>query len=472
MMFAPFEVEQTLRMFSEQNLDVRTITMGINLLDCADGDPRKAADRVYAKVVRSAEKLREVGDRIEAELGVPIINRRIAVTPIAMVVGAADAGANGGSNANANGGPAGTSTSVPMLFARTLERAAREVGVDFLGGFSALVHRGITPAEASVIAAIPEAVAETTKVCASLNVATSRSGINMDAVLLAAGAVKGAAELTGDQGGLGAGRIVVFANAPEDNPFMAGAFHGPGNPDTVVHVGVSGPGVVQRAIEEYPDAPLDVLAEVIKKMSFKITRLGQLVVDMAAERLGVERGIVDLSLAPTPAVGDSVARILESMGLEMVGAPGSTAALALLNNAVKKGGLMASSRVGGLSGSFLPVSEDEGMARAAEMGVLTIEKLEAMTAICSVGLDMIAVPGDTSVETLAGVIADEMAIGVMNNKTTAARIIPVPGKGVGEWVEFGGLLGRAPIMAVNGASCADFVRRGGTIPPPVTGFRN
>jgi uncharacterized protein len=458
MMFAPFEIEETLRMFSEQNLDVRTITMGINLLDCMDSDPDKAAARVYEKIVRSAGRIREVGDRIEAELGVPIINRRIAVTPIAMVAEAS------------MGGP-GT-IEVPLLLAHTLERAAREVGVDFLGGFSALVHRGITPAEAAVIKAIPRALAETEKVCASLNVATSRSGINMDAVVHAAEAVKGAADLTADRGGLGAGRIVIFANAPEDNPFMAGAFHGPGNPDTVVHVGVSGPGVVQRAVDEYPDAPLDVLAEVIKKMSFKITRLGQLVVDMAADRLGVERGIVDLSLAPTPAVGDSVARILESMGLEMAGAPGSTAALALLNNAVKKGGLMASSRVGGLSGSFLPVSEDEAMARAAEKGVLTIEKLEAMTAICSVGLDMIAIPGATSVETLSGIIADEMAIGVMNHKTTAVRIIPVPGKGPGEWVEFGGLLGRAPVMPVNGASCDRFVRRGGTIPPPVTGFRN
>jgi uncharacterized protein len=470
MFLTPTEIEETLRMFSQENLDVRTITMGINLLDCIDSDPRRAAGRIYEKITRVASRLTAVGDQIEAELGVPIINKRIAVTPIAMIVGASMAA--GGRGAGPRGAGSTGSGDGPLYFAETLERAAQEVGVDFLGGFSALVHRGITPAEERVIRAIPAALASTEKVCASLNVATSRGGINMDAVQLAAGAIKESADRTRDRGGFGASRLVIFANAPEDNPFMAGAFHGPGNPDTVVHVGVSGPGVVQSAVRQYPDAPLDVLAEVIKKTSFKITRLGQLVLDLAAERLGVERGIVDLSLAPTPAVGDSVARILEEMGLEMAGAPGSTAALALLNNAVKKGGLMASSRVGGLSGSFLPVSEDEAMARAAECGVLTIEKLEAMTAICSVGLDMIAVPGDTSVDTLSGIIADEMAIGVMNHKTTAVRIIPVPGKGPGEWVEFGGLLGRAPIMRVNSASCTGFVRRGGLIPAPVTGYRN
>lgn len=472
MLFSPFEIEETLRMFSEENLDIRTITMGINLLDCADSDPRRAAGRIYDKITRVASRLTEVGTQLEQELGVPIINKRIAVTPISLVVGA---GLGGASRPAGERGPAvagGRASEGPMLYAETLERAAQEVGVDFLGGFSALVHRGMTVADERVIRAIPAALAGTDKVCASLNVASSRAGINMNAVQAAAAAVKEAADRTRDRGGFAASRMVIFANAPEDNPFMAGAFHGPGNPDTVVHVGVSGPGVVQSAVSQYPDASLDVLAETIKKTAFKITRLGQLVVDMASERLGVERGIVDLSLAPTPAVGDSVARIFEEMGLEMAGAPGSTAALALLNNAVKKGGLMASSRVGGLSGSFLPVSEDEAMARAAEQGVLTIEKLEAMTAICSVGLDMIAVPGDTSVDTLSGIIADEMAIGVMNHKTTAVRIIPVPGKQAGEWVEFGGLLGRAPIMPVNRASCTGFVRRGGLIPAPVTGFRN
>jgi uncharacterized protein (UPF0210 family) len=461
MLFSPFEIEETLRMFSEQNLDVRTITMGINLLDCAHEDARRTAGRVYDKITHAAAGLVETGRRIEAELGVPIINKRIAVTPVSMIVGA-------GRSSTAVGSPGDG----PMLLAETLERAANEVGVDFLGGFSALVHRGMTYAEQRVIRSIPAALVGTRKVCASINVASSGSGINMDAVRQAAGAIKESADRSRQSGGSAASRLVVFANAPEDNPFMAGAFHGPGSADTVVHVGVSGPGVVQSAVGQYPDAALDTLAEAIKKTAFKITRIGQLVVDMAAERLGVERGIVDLSLAPTPAVGDSVARILEEMGLEMTGAPGSTAALALLNNAVKKGGLMASSHVGGLSGSFLPVSEDEGMAQAVESGALTLEKLEAMTAICSVGLDMIAVPGDTSVDTLSGIIADETAIGVMNHKTTAVRIIPVPGKGPGEWVEFGGLLGRAPIMAVHRGSCTGFVRRGGIIPAPLTGFRN
>jgi uncharacterized protein (UPF0210 family) len=469
MIFSALEIEQTLRMFTEQNLDVRTITMGINLLDCADSDARKAAGRIYEKITRVATRLVAVGNQIEQELGVPIINKRIAITPISMVAGASlNATRSPGVGAAAAAGTADG----PMLFAETLERAAQEVGVDFLGGFSALVHRGVTPADERIIRAIPAALATTEKVCASLNVASSSSGINMDAVQMAAAAIKEAADRTRDRGGFGCSRLVIFANAPEDNPFMAGAFHGPGNPDTVVHVGVSGPGVVQSAVKQVPDASLDVVAEAIKKTAFQITRIGQLVVDMAAERLGVSRGIVDLSLAPTPKVGDSVARILEEMGLEYAGAPGSTAALALLNNAVKKGGLMASSRVGGLSGSFLPVSEDEGMAEAVERGYLSLEKLEAMTAICSVGLDMVAVPGDTSVDTLAGVIADEMAIGVMNHKTTAVRIIPVPGGTAGQWVEFGGLLGRAPIMPVNAASCTGFVRRGGLIPAPVTAFRN
>ncbi len=460
MLFSPLEIEQTLRMFAEQNLDVRTITLGINLLDCIDSDARKAAGRVYEKITRVAANLVRTRDRIQAELGVPIINKRISVTPVAMLVGASQ---NGQSR---------ESSSVPLIFAEALDRAARETGVDFLGGFSALVHHGITPAEESTIRALPTVLATTEFVCGSLNVASSRVGINMDAVNMAAAAIRETADRTRDRGGFGCSRLVIFANAPEDNPFMAGAFHGPGNPDTVVHVGVSGPGVVQSAIRRMPDAPLEQLAEEIKKTSFQITRLGQLVLDKASALLGVVPGIVDLSLAPTPAVGDSVARILEEMGLESIGVPGSTAALALLNNAVKKGGLMASSRVGGLSGSFLPVSEDEGMAAAVERGDLTLEKLEAMTAICSVGLDMIALPGDTPVDTLAGIIADEMAIGVMNHKTTAVRVIPVPGKNAGEWVEFGGLLGRAPIMPVHRGSCSAFVRRGGIIPAPVTSFRN
>lgn len=460
MIFTPLEVEQTLRMFSEQNLDVRTITLGINLLDCADSDADRAARRIYDKICRVGARLVETRDRIQAELGVPIINKRVSVTPVALLVGASQS--RRGSE----------STSIPLLFAEALDRAGREVGVDFLGGFSALVHQGITPADERTIRALPTVLATTELVCGSLNVATSRAGINMAAVNMAAAAIRETADRTRDRGGFGCSRLVIFANAPEDNPFMAGAFHGPGNPDTVVHVGVSGPGVVQSAIRRLPDAPLERIAEEIKKTSFQITRIGQLVLERAAELLGVAPGIVDLSLAPTPAVGDSVARILEEMGLESVGGPGSTAALALLNNAVKKGGLMASSRVGGLSGSFLPVSEDEGMAAAAERGDLTLEKLEAMTAICSVGLDMIAVPGDTPTDTLAGIIADEMAIGVMNHKTTAVRLIPVPGKRAGEWVEFGGLLGRAPIMPVHRGSCSAFVRRGGTIPPPVTAFRN
>lgn len=455
-------------MFTEQNLDIRTITMGINLLDCADSDPRRAQMRVYDKITRVARDLVRVGDEIESEFGVPIINKRISVTPIAMVAGASldSASATGAARG------AGAFENVLLGFARTLDRAAAEVGVDFLGGFSALVHKGITPADERLMKTIPAALAETQKVCASVNVACSRSGINMDAVALMAAVIKEAAHRTRERGGFGCAKLVVFANAPEDNPFMAGAFHGPGEADVVVHVGVSGPGVVQSALRELPDASLDRVADAVKNVAFKITRIGQLVIDQAAARLGVERGIVDLSLAPTPKVGDSVARILEEMGLESVGAPGSTAALALLNNAVKKGGLMASSHVGGLSGSFLPVSEDEGMAQAAECGALTIEKLEAMTAICSVGLDMIAIPGETPVETIAGIMADEMAIGMMNHKTTAVRLIPVPGKKAGEWVEFGGLLGRAPIMPVNGYSCAALIRRGGLIPAPVTGFRN
>ncbi|MFP4330678.1 MAG: PFL family protein [Alkalispirochaetaceae bacterium] len=453
LLFSPFEIRETTQMITEQNLDIRTITLGLNLLDCVAGSPAQARVKVYDKVTRAAEHLLEVGEAIEVEYGIPIINRRISVTPVSLLVEA-------------------TGEQEPMEFALTLDRAAQAVGVDFLGGYSALVHKGMTPGELRLIESIPEALAGTEKVCASVNVATSHAGINMDAVAMMGEVIHRLAEATADSGGFGNAKLVVFSNVPGDNPFMAGAFHGIGEGERVVHVGVSGPGAVYSAVREHPDATFDELAEIVKKTAFKITRMGQLVLGVAAERLGVEPGIVDLSLAPTPAVGDSVARILEAMGLEHTGAPGSTAALALLNNAVKKGGMMASSRVGGLSGSFLPVSEDEGMAEAAEVGALSIEKLEAMTAICSVGLDMIAIPGDTSPATISGIIADEMAIGVMNGKTTATRLIPVPGKKAGEWVEFGGLLGRAPVMPVSRFSCDGFVRRGGLIPAPITSFRN
>lgn len=453
LLFSPFEIRETTQMITEQNLDIRTITMGINLLDCLGGSPQKTRLKIYDKVTSAAEHLLEVGEAIEVEYGIPIINRRISVTPVSLLLEA-------------------TGEKEPIEFARTLDRAAQAVGVDFLGGYSALVHKGMTSGERRLIDSIPAALAETEKVCASVNVATSHAGINMDAVAKMGEVIHDLAEATADRGGFGNAKLVVFSNVPEDNPFMAGAFHGIGEPERVVHVGVSGPGAVFSAVTEHPDATFDELAEIVKKTAFKITRMGQLVLGVAAERLGVEPGIVDLSLAPTPAVGDSVARILEAMGIEHTGAPGSTAALALLNNAVKKGGMMASSRVGGLSGSFLPVSEDEGMAEAAELGALSIEKLEAMTAICSVGLDMIVLPGDTSAATISGIIADEMAIGVMNGKTTAARLIPAPGKKAGEWVEFGGLLGRAPVMRVSPFSCEGFVRRGGLIPAPITSFKN
>ncbi len=453
LLFSPFEIRETTQMLTEQNLDIRTITMGISLLDCAGTSPRQARLKVYDKVTSAAERLLEVGESIEVEYGIPIINRRISVTPISLLIEA-------------------TGEKEPIEFARTLDRAAQAVGVDFLGGYSALVHKGMTPGEQRLIDSIPDALAETEKVCASVNVATSHAGINMNAVAHMGEVIYQLARNTADRGGFGNAKLVVFSNVPEDNPFMAGAFHGIGESERVIHVGVSGPGAVFSAVREHPDATFDEIAEIVKKTAFKITRMGQLVLGVAAERLGVEPGIVDLSLAPTPAVGDSVARILEAMGIEHTGGPGSTAALALLNNAVKKGGMMASSRVGGLSGSFLPVSEDEGMAEAAELGALSIEKLEAMTAICSVGLDMIAIPGDTSPSTISGIIADEMAIGVMNGKTTAARLLPVPGKTAGQWVEFGGLLGRAPIMPVSAFSCEDFVRRGGIIPAPITSFKN
>ncbi|MFW5800922.1 MAG: PFL family protein [Spirochaeta sp.] len=452
-MFSHFEVEQTFRMFTEQNLDIRTTTLGVNLIDCIRGSVEATRQAVYEKISRGAERLITTAEEISNEYGIPIINRRVSVTPISVI-----AEACGDRN------PAG--------FARILDEAADAVGIDFIGGYSALVHKGTTPGEQRLIDSIPEALGTTKRVCGSVNLATSRSGINMNGVKRIGEIIKELAEVTAEQSGFGCAKLVVFANVPEDNPFMAGAFHGFGEPEYALHVGVSGPGAVYSAIKNNPHAEMDELAEIIKRIAFKITRMGQLVAEQAAKRMGVTQGIVDLSLAPTPAVGDSVARILEEMGVEHAGAPGSTAALALLNNAVKKGGLMASSRVGGLSGSFLPVSEDEGMAEAAEIGALTIEKLEAMTSICSVGLDMVVIPGDTSASTISGIIADELAIGMINHKTTAARLIPAPGKKAGEWVEFGGLLGRAPVMPVNTYGCERLIQRGGMIPPPISGFKN
>jgi len=449
----PFEVLETLHMIEAEKLDIRTITMGISLRDCADHDGATARRRILGKITRCADRLVAVADEIQQEFGIPIINKRIAVTPIALV---ADACADDDY----------------LAFAETLERAAETVGVNFIGGFSALVHKGYTAGDRRLIRAIPAALAATQRVCASVNVATTRAGINMDAVREMGEIVVQTAQRTADRGGIGAAKLVVFANAAEDNPFMAGAFHGIGEPECVINVGVSGPGVVKSALEQVRGADFGVVAETIKRTAFKVTRMGQLVAQEASQRLGVAFGIVDLSLAPTPAVGDSVAQILEAMGLERCGAAGSTAALALLNDAVKKGGTMASSYVGGLSGAFIPVSEDAGMIQAAEEGVLSIEKLEAMTAVCSVGLDMIAVPGDTPPETIAALIADEAAIGVINGKTTGVRLIPVPGKQVGDRVEFGGLLGTAPVMPVSRLDSAPFIHRGGRIPAPLQGLTN
>ena len=444
---------ETIQMISEDKLDIRTVTMGISLLDCADSDGEKAREKIYNKITSYAKNLVSVAEGIEDELGIPIINKRISVTPIALVAGASD-------------------DTDYVAFAKTLDAAAKKVGVDFIGGFSALVEKGYTKGDRILIDSIPRALSETDIVCASVNIGSTKAGINMDAVAQMGQVVKETAELTADTGGLGAAKLVVFANAVDDNPFMAGAFHGVGEADVVVHVGVSGPGVVKRALEKVKGKPFDEVAETIKKAAFKITRMGQLVGTTAADRLGVPFGIVDLSLAPTPAVGDSVARILEEMGLERVGTHGTTAALAVLNDAVKKGGLMACGHVGGLSGSFIPVSEDIGMIEAVEVGSITIDKLEAMTAICSVGLDMVAVPGKTSAATLSALIADEAAIGVMNSKTTAVRIIPVPGMDVGDTVEFGGLLGRAPLLAVSEFSSNDLIARGGQIPAPLHSFKN
>ncbi len=444
---------QTLSMIDNQKLDIRTITMGISLLDCIDSDGDRARGKIYQKIVKKAGKLVEVGEAIERDFGVPIIHKRISVTPISLI-----AAASGEKDY--------------VKFAQVLDKAAKDVGVNFIGGFSALVHKGHTIGDETLIRSIPEALAVTDTVCSSVNVGSTKAGINMNAVKEMGQIIVKTAHLTADRDSIGCAKLVVFANAVEDNPFMAGAFHGVGEPDCVINVGVSGPGVVKAALESCKGEPFDVVANTIKKTAFQITRMGQLVASEASERLGVPFGIVDLSLAPTPAVGDSIARILEEIGVEHAGAPGTTAALAMLNDAVKKGGVMASSHVGGLSGAFIPVSEDEGMIEAARIGSLTLEKLEAMTCVCSVGLDMIAVPGDTSAETLSGIIADEAAIGVINNKTTAVRLIPAIGKKVGDEVSFGGLLGSAPIIAVNPYKCDDLVNRGGRMPAPIHSMRN
>ncbi len=447
------DIMSTIKMIDQQHLDIRTITMGISLLDCCDPDPAAACRKIYDKITFSAEKLVQTGEEIEAEFGIPIVNKRISVTPISLVAGASY-----------------TCDYVP--FARAMDEAAKAVGVNFIGGFSALVQKGMTEGDKKLIASIPEALAVTDMVCSSVNVGSTRAGINMDAVRLMGETIQATAERTADQEGFGCAKLVVFCNAVEDNPFMAGAFHGVGEAERVINVGVSGPGVVHHALQKVPGEPFEVVVETIKKTAFQITRMGQLVAREASTRLNVPFGIVDLSLAPTPAVGDSVARILEEMGLEVCGTHGTTAALALLNDAVKKGGVMASSSVGGLSGAFIPVSEDEGMIAAAGSGALTLDKLEAMTCVCSVGLDMIAVPGDTSSFTIAAMIADEAAIGMVNNKTTAVRIIPVPGKTVGDTVEFGGLLGSAPIIPCHTGSAEKFISRGGRIPAPMNSLKN
>ena len=446
------DIMSTIDMIDHQHLDIRTITLGLSLLDCADPDPNACAKKIYDKICRSAERLVPTGESIEKELGIPIVNKRISVTPISLV-----------------GAASHTDNFAP--FARAMDDAAKEVGVNFIGGFSALVHKGMTTGDRRLIESIPEALSTTDMVCSSVNVGSTRAGINMDAVALMGRIIKETAARTADQGGMGCAKLVVFCNAVEDNPFMAGAFHGVGEPESVINVGVSGPGVVYHALQSAKGKPFDAVAELIKKTAFRITRMGQLVAQEASRRLNVPFGVVDLSLAPTPAVGDSVARILEAMGLEVCGTHGTTAALALLNDAVKKGGVMASGSVGGLSGAFIPVSEDEGMIAAAERGTLTLEKLEAMTCVCSVGLDMIAVPGDTSAETISAIIADEAAIGMVNSKTTAVRLIPAPGKAVGDLVEFGGLLGSAPVMPVHSESAAAFIR-GGRIPAPMQSLKN
>ena len=446
------EILQTIDMIDQQHLDIRTITMGISLLSCCNSDPVEACRKIYDKICRHAERLVSTGEQIELEFGIPIVNKRISVTPMALV--------------------AASDTSDYVPFAQAMDRAAKTCGVNFIGGYSALVQKGMTDGDRKLIASIPEALASTEYVCSSVNVGSTRAGINMDAVRLMGETVKKTALRTAEQAGFGCAKLVVFCNAVEDNPFMAGAFHGVGEADSVINVGVSGPGVVYHALQACKGQPFDVVAETIKKTAFQITRMGQMVAAEASKRLDTPFGIVDLSLAPTPAVGDSVARILEEMGLAVCGTHGTTAALALLNDAVKKGGVMASGHVGGLSGAFIPVSEDEGMIAAALDGTLTIDKLEAMTCVCSVGLDMIAVPGSTSAETISAIIADEAAVGMVNSKTTAVRVIPVEGADVGDMVEMGGLLGSAPVMPVHEASSADFIARGGRIPAPLQSLKN
>lgn len=450
-----YEVNETNKMIEKENLDVRTITLGISLLDCMDSDLETLRNNIYTKIKETAKDLVATGEEIEKEFGIPIVNKRISVTPIALIGGAACKG--------------------PEDFAKiaeTLDAVAKEVGVNFLGGYSALVAKGMTKADEMLIKSIPLALSKTERVCSSINLGSTKTGINMDAVKLMGEIVKETAEYTKDNGSMGCAKLVVFCNAPDDNPFMAGAFHGVTEADKVINVGVSGPGVVKTALEKVRGENFEVLCETIKKTAFKVTRVGQLVAKEASRMMGIPFGIIDLSLAPTPAVGDSVADILKEIGVEHPGAPGTTAALALLNDQVKKGGVMASSYVGGLSGAFIPVSEDQGMIDAVNAGALTLDKLEAMTCVCSVGLDMIAIPGDTKPSTISGIIADEMAIGMVNQKTTAVRIIPVIGKGVGETVEFGGLLGYAPIMPVNQFACDNFVNRGGRIPAPIHSFKN
>lgn len=450
-----FEVNETNQMIEQENLDVRTITLGISLLDCVDADLDEVNRKVYEKITTLAKDLVQTGEDISREYGIPIVNKRISITPMALV-----------------GGAACKTPEDFVTLAKTLDKAAKEVGVNFIGGYSALVSKGMTRADELLIRSIPQALAETERVCSSVNLGSTKTGINMDAVKLMGEIVLATAEATKENDSLGCAKLVVFCNAPDDNPFMAGAFHGVTEADAIINVGVSGPGVVKHALSQVRGENFEVLCETIKKTAFKITRVGQLVAQEASKRLGVPFGIVDLSLAPTPAIGDSVAEILEEIGLERVGAPGTTAALAMLNDQVKKGGVMASSYVGGLSGAFIPVSEDQGMIDAVNLGALTLEKLEAMTCVCSVGLDMIAIPGDTKATTISGLIADEMAIGMVNQKTTAVRIIPVIGKGIGETVEFGGLLGYAPVMPVNTFGCDAFVNRGGRIPAPIHSFKN
>jgi len=447
------DIFETIRMIDDENLDIRTITMGISLLDCADSDIKRSCDKIYDKITKCAERLVPVGEELEKMYGIPIINKRISVTPIAMLTAV-------------SGGD-------PVLYAKTLERVAQAVGVNFIGGYSALVQKGFSAGDRELIESIPEALASTSHLCSSVNIGSTKAGINMDAVKIMGGVIKRCAELTKDDNCMAAAKLVVFCNAPEDNPFMAGAFHGVGEPDRVINVGVSGPGVVRAALTKYPTEDLSTVADVIKKTAFKITRMGQLIGTEASKRLNVPFGIVDLSLAPTPAVGDSVAHIIEEIGIEICGGHGTTAALALLNDAVKKGGVMASSHVGGLSGAFIPVSEDAGMIAAAESGDLSIKKLEDMTSVCSVGLDMIVVPGDTSAATLSAIIADEAAIGMVNSKTTAVRLIPAIGKKAGEQLEFGGLLGTGPIMPLrNNVSSEKFINRGGRIPAPMQSLKN